>query len=1356
MCNTVLSPNTSANNVSEPSTKFSLNENNNNPSVTGGKNDADTPISNAGMEESEEKADPSEQPSKDKSTGNKSPDDVPSTSAATVEQEKSAASPVNRHDLKADNAGKSQESDTKVSVANDTNKKSTSEAPSATPVVPTPAPLPVLKGTLSYNIEHRRHYIRGNWNYENANGLPAQRFEYLRNLSEEEDVTTIPLDGEYHGSFSIFHVHTNAKGKRKEKTSVISENGVAIKFLKKDDELFDVKGQGSNDYGIFEIFGTAKKNKQDDGDLTYEVTLKKKYLPVANARITSEGVKKSKKSKGLKRKHNSINNAEKDTVPPPPSPSFPKDVVCMKGTVRRITEDDGVPQVMHKIRGLWSGGLDILLDDPKNEKGLCNSFDYEHRCTLPTDVFPLSGRYTGWFLLTQPDGSRVTVQERDVNLKFKKNSDGYYNVEGRGSNGFGKYTISGTMSKDNEITIFRHFQPVKVKSKGSSSSLNKISRPGALAPPKLPIGKPSASSESRDKSALPVLTLDDVVVPECDGIPSALKPPDHGAYSVVSRGVLKVDSDGQNMCTGHWAVTREQFTQNRKTHFNFGLKANHALQAAKMKEGKVEDEENEQYMEDNLYDSVLSNFPLDSANYYGQFKMKKGANKLAVVSDHQIVLKFRKNSVGFFNVHGLGVNELGKFDLLGTFLPMGGEGSGSGQIEIYRIYHPMPMQPSGSNGSISGGKQLLTAPELSSALQKKPPSALSSMTRPGHMHKMPVPSLAPGAHDSDTDDEMNGDNGSSYANSSLIAPSNSNSILPKSTYHSSVSSNSISPSFGSLQRSSSRQTKAPSRLEEDDPKALKSKLMDKCSNLLRFMHEKDQFAFFAQPVDPVALGIPTYSQVITNPMDFSTIAEKLKANKVENYEEFGRLVRLVFENAITFNVDVTHRVHQNAKAMLNLFNVKFKEIEKEGDKLKELFKKDRRSSKSDKGKKREKEKNKKDKRKRDEKRGDKERSKRGKNDTGYVSRTEYNALVNKVKMLELKMEAMLKHTGIKFDSLPEVSSDTEIISDPPIKKEPGMRSNGKKKQGLGEVALTREEQIELTETINELSQDILQGVVAILREDMDLEDDELDLDIDALETSTQRKLQRYVRQHSKPKEAKQKTQKLSKSTSALTPATNAASRSKANAPPKATSEKKERESKPLSDDSDTDSDTRPDRSSRNQPVTEKTADAFLPQIESDSDSDSDDDGDIENILSAFKPLGKSKNSDESVEESDDENNPFKAAQQEERKKKNQAEERKKAEDNMQKKAEESRKKHAEELTLKKKQAMEQKKQEEKRLEKEKQEEEEEREKERERLRNARNITQEVDLDADRDFMRECYDNYGGGSGSNSPSSDFGF
>ena len=65
-----------------------------------------------------------------------------------------------------------------------------------------------------------------------------------------------------------------------------------------------------------------------------------------------------------------------------------------------------------------------------------------------------------------------------------------------------------------------------------------------------------------------------------------------------------------------------------------------------------------------------------------------------------------------------------------------------------------------------------------------------------------------------------------------------------------------------------------------------------------------------------------------------------------------------------------------------------------------------------------------------------------------------------------------------------------------------------------ETPLTTEEQIELTETMNDFPEDKLQVLIYILREDMGVtgDDEETDLEIDALKTSIQQKLHCYVRQ----------------------------------------------------------------------------------------------------------------------------------------------------------------------------------------------------------------------------------------------------
>lgn len=75
---------------------------------------------------------------------------------------------------------------------------------------------------------------------------------------------------------------------------------------------------------------------------------------------------------------------------------------------------------------------------------------------------------------------------------------------------------------------------------------------------------------------------------------------------------------------------------------------------------------------------------------------------------------------------------------------------------------------------------------------------------------------------------------------------------------------------------------------------------------------------FLEPVDAVLLGIPNYLEVIKEPMDLSTVEEKLKDNQYENEHQLCRDIRLIWSNAQIFNPE-GNRVNQMAKEMAELF-----------------------------------------------------------------------------------------------------------------------------------------------------------------------------------------------------------------------------------------------------------------------------------------------------------------------------------------------------------------------------------------------------------------------------------------------------
>lgn len=71
--------------------------------------------------------------------------------------------------------------------------------------------------------------------------------------------------------------------------------------------------------------------------------------------------------------------------------------------------------------------------------------------------------------------------------------------------------------------------------------------------------------------------------------------------------------------------------------------------------------------------------------------------------------------------------------------------------------------------------------------------------------------------------------------------------------------------------------------------------------MLRTLKKKAEAAPFLQPVDPVALGIPTYPDIVKKPMDLSTVERKVTNGTYKNVDEFSSDIRLIWQNAYTFN-----------------------------------------------------------------------------------------------------------------------------------------------------------------------------------------------------------------------------------------------------------------------------------------------------------------------------------------------------------------------------------------------------------------------------------------------------------------------
>ncbi|KAM5441966.1 transcription initiation at TATA-containing promoter protein [Microsporum ferrugineum] len=98
-----------------------------------------------------------------------------------------------------------------------------------------------------------------------------------------------------------------------------------------------------------------------------------------------------------------------------------------------------------------------------------------------------------------------------------------------------------------------------------------------------------------------------------------------------------------------------------------------------------------------------------------------------------------------------------------------------------------------------------------------------------------------------------------------------------------------------------------------------------CQEVLDELHKQKHYpiaSFFYVPVDPVALNIPTYHNVIKKPMDLQTMQTKLSTGQYENAKEFETDMRQIFKNCYKFNI-VGDPVYSAGKATEDLFDRKW-------------------------------------------------------------------------------------------------------------------------------------------------------------------------------------------------------------------------------------------------------------------------------------------------------------------------------------------------------------------------------------------------------------------------------------------------
>ncbi|KAL1916111.1 uncharacterized protein VTP21DRAFT_6115 [Calcarisporiella thermophila] len=271
-----------------------------------------------------------------------------------------------------------------------------------------------------------------------------------------------------------------------------------------------------------------------------------------------------------------------------------------------------------------------------------------------------------------------------------------------------------------------------------------------------------------------------------------------------------------------------------------------------------------------------------------------------------------------------------------------------------------------------------------------------------------------------------------------------------------------------------------------------------CGTVLRELKKKQYAAInypFLLPVDPIALGIPDYHKVIKEPMDLSTIERKLNSGEYRNATEFEGDVRLMFRNCYSYNPP-SNPVHQMGQQLEEVFNRKWAEKPAPAPAPPPAHTHqhhhEEKEDSSD-----------------DDSYDDRDKQ---------IAELEHHLQVMSQQLASMKDRKKEKREKDKRKKLKKVSKRENggVAAAGKVAKEPKRR--GRKREFAD---LSFEQKQELTDLFGQLNEEQIAGALQIIQENMpQLQNEgqeEIELDIDALDPHTLHKLYEYVRKCTGPK-----------------------------------------------------------------------------------------------------------------------------------------------------------------------------------------------------------------------------------------------
>lgn len=303
--------------------------------------------------------------------------------------------------------------------------------------------------------------------------------------------------------------------------------------------------------------------------------------------------------------------------------------------------------------------------------------------------------------------------------------------------------------------------------------------------------------------------------------------------------------------------------------------------------------------------------------------------------------------------------------------------------------------------------------------------------------------------------------------------------------------------FDSSSKKRKKRSPSPSPIPGSRPQRTQKKrsqpyeltgLMKDCMKALTQLMDHQYAWPFNQPVDPVALNIPDYFSIIKHPMDLGTIKTRLAEGYYADPEELHTDVRLVWSNAQTYNPPGSD-IYIMSQRLSDFFESKFKRI---AEKQKKEAQREREKAKA--------------------------KALAQQHHTHAPKTTQHTPILPSVAAASFVGLDLINELKRSVDAVREEIRQFKETkrAPPPPPKRPVVKAKFDENRPM-----TKEEKRALSIAINELASQHLGMVVQIIHQRMpalakNAASDEIEIDIDNLDTPTLRHLENYVKTCNQP------------------------------------------------------------------------------------------------------------------------------------------------------------------------------------------------------------------------------------------------